>query len=95
MRAATAVIGNQKAYNQIFNVGNSQSVISSLELAKLVISITNSPSQILFSKEENAPISHRVPNTQKAENVLQYKPMVHLKEGLQQTYAWYKEHQTV
>jgi len=73
----------------IYNIGNPQEALTSIALARLVIDITKSKSNLIFRKLKSSDVKVRVPNIQKISK-LGYKPKFTLKEGLSQTIEWYK-----
>ena len=81
---------------EIFNIGDDSPEISVNELAELIVSITNSNSQIDYieSKDKeyltNNP-QRRCPDISKAKHLLDYSPKVNLRNGLMNTYEYYKE----
>ena len=85
IRALLLVIDSDKAMGQVFNVGNNQQ-ISIMDLAKKVIEITGSKSEIKkipYSEAYPAgfeDIQRRVPDISKIKNVLGWSPEVKLEQ---------------
>jgi len=73
----------------IYNIGNPHEALTSIALARLVIDITKSKSNLIYRKLKSSDVRVRVPNIQKISK-LGYKPKFTLKEGLLQTIEWYK-----
>lgn len=76
-----------KADGEIINVGNDTEPISIKGLAEKIISISKSKSTIKFipfekSNRNRIEILRRVPNIEKAKQLLGYKPKVSLEEGI-------------
>jgi dTDP-glucose 4,6-dehydratase len=71
------------------NIGNpdEQTV---LELAKLVLEVTGSPSSIVFTDLPDDDPARRCPDITLARQVLGWSPRVDLRTGLERTYAWYQ-----
>jgi dTDP-glucose 4,6-dehydratase len=72
------------------NIGNPEE-IPLLEIAKEIVELTNSNSQIVF---EGLPVDDpkvRQPDISKAKNKLGWEPKVNRKEGLQKTINYFKE----
>ena len=73
VRALLLVMESEQAVGQVFNVGNNQQ-ISIMDLARKVVELTNSKSEIFFTKYEDAygigfeDMKRRVPNISKIEN---------------------------
>jgi dTDP-glucose 4,6-dehydratase len=76
--------------NEPVNIGNPEE-IPLLEIAKEIVELTNSNSQIVF---EGLPVDDpkvRQPDISKAKNKLGWEPKVNRKEGLQKTINYFKE----
>ncbi|UCH03254.1 MAG: SDR family oxidoreductase [Candidatus Bathyarchaeota archaeon] len=72
---------------KVINIGNDEE-ITILELAKLILKLTNSKSEISFeSLPENDP-KRRKPKINKAKRSLRWKPKIDLKTGLHKTIEW-------
>ena len=80
-----------EAIGQSFNIGNARAVTTIYGLAETVCRILNSSSKIKFSPPLSADIELRIPETQKAFDVLGFKAKVDLEEGVLRTAEWYKE----
>ena len=86
VRALLQVMDSDKSIGEVFNIGNNQQ-ISILELAKRVIQITDSKSEIIKIPYEDAypdgfeDMQRRVPDISKIKNVLGWSPQI----GLDQT----------
>jgi len=82
------VLGLKDPMNEVFNIGNSSEPVTIEKLAKKVIDVTESTSEVEFVKEEDSgrgrkrDIYHRVPDTEKAANMLGFKAKVRLEEGI-------------
>lgn len=83
------------AIGQVFNIGNNRET-SILELAQLVIAATGSQSTIVHVPYEQAygprfeETRRRVPDTGKAEQLLDFRVQIPLEEGLQRTIAYFR-----
>lgn len=91
--AICSVLDNSECNNQVFNIGNPKTSITVLGLAEKIIEMTGSKSKIVFKKHPGAEIEVRIPNIDKAKELLGFEPRVNLTRGLQETIDWYKEHQ--
>jgi len=80
-----------EAIGQSFNIGNPRSTITIYNLALEVIRLSNASSQIEFMPVSYVDIEIRVPNIDKARNLLGYAPKVELQEGILRTIKWYQE----
>ena len=86
----------ETANGEIINVGNSSNPISIKELAKKIISLTNSQSKIKFvpfeeSNRNRAEIMKRIPDINKAKKILNYSPKITLDEGIEKVVKYRKE----
>lgn len=79
----------KEAVNEIFNIGDPAGTITILSLAKMIIKLAKSKSTIKFVPHVGVDIDLRVPNIQKAGEILGFKPKVSLEEGLKKSIAWY------
>lgn len=90
----------KEALGLVFNIGNTHEA-SILELAQMTKELTGSSSEITFvpysdyygQSYEDTP--RRVPDISRARKILNFKPSVSLKEGLEKTIAWCKENYKV
>jgi UDP-glucose 4-epimerase len=73
---------NKDAEGEIFNVGSGKPT-SVYELAKAVLEITQSDSEIRFDKPRAGDIKDSYADISKAAQLLDYKPRFSLREGLQ------------
>ena len=73
------------------NLGN-PTEFTMLELAELVLKLTNSSSKIIYRDlPKNDPLQ-RKPDIKKATNLLNWKPLVALESGVSQTIDYYKKY---
>jgi nucleoside-diphosphate-sugar epimerase len=83
----------EQAVGQSFNIGNARSVVTIYNLAREIIRLAESPSKITYVKWNNADVELRIPNIDKARELLGFDPQVDLEEGLLRTIEWYRGHQ--
>lgn len=83
-------IEDPKAIGESFNLGNARAVITILGLAQTVCRVLNSKSKIVFEPPLSADIAIRIPSVKKAEDVLGFKAMIDLEEGILRTGEWMK-----
>lgn len=83
-------IENPKAIGESFNLGNARAVITILGLAQTVCRVLKSDSKIAFEPPLSADIAMRIPNVDKTFNVLGFKAIVDLEEGILKTAEWMK-----
>jgi len=80
-----------EAVGQAFNIGNSRSTPTVLELAQRVKRLTSCPGELVFQPLHYADVELRIPNVEKARELLGFEAKVDLDEGLAKTIAWYRE----
>ncbi|MBT2365542.1 NAD-dependent epimerase/dehydratase family protein [Streptomyces sp. ISL-10] len=73
------------------NIGNPDE-ITMLELARLVIELTESSSEIRFIERPTDDPAVRCPDITLARDKLQWEPRVAAEEGLRRTIAWFRAH---
>jgi len=78
------------AIGHTFNIGNPRSTVTIYNLALEIKRLSSSNSKIVFEKREAKDVELRVPDIQKARDLLGYKPKVDLEEGLLRTIHWYR-----
>lgn len=81
---------NDAAIGESFNIGNARSVQTIYGLANTVIRVLGSHSSIQFAPALSADIELRIPCVSKAWNLLGFKAVVDLEEGIRRTAAFYK-----
>lgn len=81
---------NDKAIGQTFNIGDPRGTITISMLADLIKRLANSDSEIVNIPKDYVDVDLRVPNIDKAKEVLGYKPVVELSKGLEKTIDWYR-----
>ncbi|MDA7950690.1 MAG: GDP-mannose 4,6-dehydratase [Pirellulaceae bacterium] len=87
-----AVGKESKAIGEDYNIGNSSTATTIYNLAQQMVRVGESSSSIITTDHPFSDIGVRAIGAQKAKNHLGYSPMVDLEEGLQKTFAWYREH---
>ena len=91
--AATQALNNPKAVGEVFNVGTGQET-TVRQLATTIKEITGSSSK-LQTLPPRTPLEAKPrrtnPSIAKIKRVLGYKPVLGLREGLEQTLEWYRQ----
>jgi len=77
---------------EVFNIGSGRER-EIVELAKTVLELTGSDSEIEFHPLPPDDPRRRCPDTSKAERLLKWKAETGLREGLEKTISWLKEQQ--
>jgi nucleoside-diphosphate-sugar epimerase len=80
----------KEAVGQAFNIGNARSTCTIHDLARQTIRLAGSRSKMVFIPWNSADVELRIPNIEKARQLLGYEPKVDLEEGLLRTIAWYR-----
>lgn len=82
-----------EAVGHAFNIGNPRSVLTVYQLAQEIIRLSQSPSKIAFVPWVNTEVELRIPNIDKARQILGFEPTVDLEPGLLRTIEWYRQQQ--
>ncbi|PZM82784.1 MAG: SDR family NAD-dependent epimerase/dehydratase [Candidatus Melainabacteria bacterium] len=77
-------------FHEPVNLGNPQER-TVLELAELIKELTGSKSEIVYKPLPTDDPKRRLPDITRAKELLDWTPEVQIRDGLQQTIAWYKE----
>ncbi|MCM8798295.1 MAG: GDP-mannose 4,6-dehydratase, partial [Candidatus Omnitrophica bacterium] len=77
-------------YHFPVNLGNPEE-ISIIELAKLIIRLTQSRSSIIFKPLPQDDPRKRMPDISLARKILNWEPKVSFEEGLRRTISWFKQ----
>ena len=72
------------------NIGNPNEM-TLLQLAKVIIRLTDSGSRIVFKPLPTDDPKVRRPNISKANKILKWQPRIGLEEGLRKTIEWFRE----
>jgi UDP-glucose 4-epimerase len=78
------------AVGQSFNIGNARAVVTIYGLANTIVRVLGSKSQIRFIRKDYADVELRVPNVDKARDLIGFEAQVDLEEGLRRTGAHYR-----
>ena len=79
----------EKEHNPV-NMGNPDEM-TLLELAKIIVALTNTKSKIVYKSLPVDDPKVRCPDISKARRLLEWKPRVRLENGLAETVAWFKK----
>jgi len=80
-----------RAVGESFNIGNARSAVTIFDLAQRVKRLTGCPGEIVFRPLHYTDVELRIPNVDKARELLGFEAKVELDEGLERTIAWYRE----
>jgi UDP-glucose 4-epimerase len=79
------------AVGESFNIGNARSAVTIHDLAQRVKRITGCRGDIVFKPLHYTDVELRIPNVEKARELLGFEAKVDLDDGLERTIAWYRE----
>ena len=79
------------AVGESFNIGNARSAVTIHDLAQRVKRLSGCPGGIVFKPLHYTDVELRIPNVDKARELLGFEAKVDLDEGLERTIAWYRE----
>jgi UDP-glucose 4-epimerase len=90
VEAVLLCLENPRAVGQRFNVGNPRSTVTIYDLARRIKLLTGCPGELVFQPLHYADVEIRIPNVEKARELLGFEARVELDEGLERTIAWYR-----
>jgi nucleoside-diphosphate-sugar epimerase len=93
--AVLRVLAMPAAIGEVFNIGNPRSVCTTYDLAQRCIAATGVDVPIRFQEVDYRDVEIRIPNIDKARDLLRWEPAVDLDVGLEQTVAWYRSRMAV
>ena len=85
------VLESDRAVGHTFNIGNPRSTVTIFELARRIVRLSNSSSQIECVPWDYSDVELRIPNIEKARELLGFEPKVDLDDGLLRTIEWYRQ----
>ena len=86
-----ACLERSEAVGQAFNIGNPRSAVTIYDLAQRIKRLTGCSGAITFQPLHYADVELRIPNVEKARELLGWEPRVELDEGLERTIEWYRQ----
>jgi UDP-glucose 4-epimerase len=86
-----ACLEHPDAAGQTFNIGNPRATVTIYDLAQRIRRLTGADVEITFQPLHYADVELRIPNVEKAREVLGFEATVDLDEGLEKTIAWYRQ----
>ncbi len=81
---------SEAAVGHAFNIGNPRSTLTIYRLAREIVQLAGSESEFVFEPIERTDVELRIPNIDKARELLEYRPRISLEEGLRRTIEWYR-----
>lgn len=88
-----SALSHQSAVGESFNIGNSRAVTTIFGLAEAICRVTKSKSNIIFRDALSADIELRIPQVDKARNLIDFEAKVDLQEGIRRTAEWIAEYE--
>ncbi len=79
---------HSKAIGESFNIGNARAVTTIYGLAEAVCRVVGAKSRILFRPALSADIELRIPNVDKARELISFAAKVDLEDGLRRSVEW-------
>ena len=83
-----------EAVGQAFNIGNPRSTVTIYQLARLIVRLAGSKSDLSFVEWDFPDVELRIPDVKKAERLLGFRAAVDLEDGLGRTLDWYRRRAT-
>jgi UDP-glucose 4-epimerase len=90
IEALLLALERPEAIGHSFNIGNARSTVTIYDLALRVKRLTGCPGEIVFQPIHYTDVELRIPNIDKARELLGFEAKVELDEGLERTIAWYR-----
>jgi nucleoside-diphosphate-sugar epimerase len=91
VEGALLCLEHPAAPGESFNIGNARSAVTIFDLAARIRRLTGVPGEIRFQPLHYTDVELRIPNVDKARQVLGFDAKVELDDGLSRTIAWYRE----
>jgi UDP-glucose 4-epimerase len=89
-----ACLEHPNAVGQSFNIGNARAVTTIYGLAEAVLRVTGSRARVQVRQALSADIELRIPNVDKARDLIGFAARVDLEEGLRRTAEWIARHES-
>ncbi len=90
VRGILLSLSRPEAVGQSFNIGNPRSTITIYQLARLIVRLSGSASELSFVEWDFPDVELRIPDVRKAEHLLGFRAEVDLEDGLLRTLDWYR-----
>jgi UDP-glucose 4-epimerase len=78
------------AVGESFNIGNARSAVTIFDLAQRIRRLSGCSGEIVFQPLHYTDVELRIPNVDKARDLLGFEAGVELDDGLARTIAWYR-----
>jgi UDP-glucose 4-epimerase len=91
VEALMLALEHPNAVGESFNIGNARSAVTIYDLARRIKRLTGLEHELVFRPLHYSDVELRIPNVDKARELLGFEATVELDEGLERTIAWYRE----
>jgi UDP-glucose 4-epimerase len=91
VEALLLALEHPNAVGESFNVGNARSAVTIYDLALRIKRLTGLDGELVFQPLHYSDVELRIPNVDKARELLGFEAKVELDEGLERTIAWYRD----
>ena len=91
VKGTLLVLSHPRAIGHAFNIGNPRSTVTIYNLAREIVRLTGSDSELRFIDWPHPDVELRIPNIDKARELIDFAPKTDLDEGLQRTIEWYRQ----
>ena len=93
--AVLLCLEREAAIGESFNIGNPRSAVTIYDLATRIQRLARARGELRFQPLHYTDVELRIPNIDKARELLGFEPTVELDEGLARTIAWYRARRPV
>ena len=93
--AVLLCLEREAAIGESFNIGNPRSAVTIYDLATRIHRLARARGELRFQPLHYTDVELRIPNIDKARELLGFEPTVELDEGLARTIAWYRARRPV
>jgi UDP-glucose 4-epimerase len=90
VEALMLALEHPNAVGESFNIGNARSAVTIYDLAQRIKRLTGCSGELVFQSLHYTDVELRIPNVEKARELLGFAATVELDEGLERTIAWYR-----
>ena len=91
VEAILCCLEHPNAVGESFNIGNARSAVTIYDLAHRILRLTEADVDVVFRPLHYVDVELRIPNVEKARQLLGFEAQVELDDGLARTIAWYRE----
>ncbi len=88
VEAVMLCLERPEAVGQSFNVGNTRSTVTIYDLAQRIKRLTGCPGEIVFQPLHYTDVELRIPNVEKARDLLGFEAQVELEDGMAELAEW-------